>query len=76
MKLPVLGAIAALTLSFATATMAADSDTQETVSGAADSTVMTQTQKDGSTVKQVTKQNQADENKRGRPGDKTSSATN
>ena len=75
MKLPVLGAIAALTLSFATATMAADSDTQETVSGAADSTVMTQTQKDTTTVK-ATKQNQADENKRGRPTAKTSSATN
>ncbi|MEX6664198.1 hypothetical protein [Pseudomonas sp. W2-17] len=75
MKLPVLGAIAALTLSFATATMAADSDTQETVSGAADSTVMTQTQKDATTVK-ATKQNQADENKRGRPTAKTSSATN
>ncbi|MEN5028700.1 MULTISPECIES: hypothetical protein [unclassified Pseudomonas] len=75
MKLPVLGAIAALTLSFATATMAADSDTQETVSGAADSTVMTQTQKDATTVK-ATKQNQADENKRGRPTANTSSATN
>ena len=75
MKLPVLGAIAALTLSFATATMAADSDTQENVSGAADSTVMTQTQKDATTVK-ATKQNQADENKRGRPGTNTSSATN
>ncbi|MBD8708698.1 MULTISPECIES: hypothetical protein [Pseudomonas] len=75
MKLPVLGAIAALTLSFATATMAADSDTQETVSGAADSTVMTQTQKDATTVK-ATKQNQADENKRGRPTANTSPATN
>lgn len=75
MKLPVLGAIAALTLSFATATMAADSDTPETVSGAADSTVMTQTQKDATTVK-ATKQNQADENKRGRPTANTSSATN
>lgn len=75
MKLPVLGAIAALTLSFATATMAADSDTQETVSGAADSTVMTQTQKDATTVK-ATKQDQADENKRGRPTANTSSATN
>jgi hypothetical protein len=75
MKLPVLGAIAALTLSFATATMAADSDTQENVSGAADSTVMTQTQKDATTVK-ATKQNQADENKRGRPTANTSSATN
>ena len=75
MKLPVLGAIAALTLSFATATMAADSDTQETISGAADSTVMTQKQKDATTVK-ATKQNQADENKRGRPTANTSSATN
>ncbi|MGE6386384.1 hypothetical protein ACQKEN_12050 [Pseudomonas sp. NPDC078416] len=75
MKLPVLSAIAALTLSFATATMAADSDTQENVSGAADSTVMTQTQKDATTVK-ATKQNQADENKRGRPTANTSSATN
>lgn len=75
MKLPVLSAIAALTLSFATATMAADSDTQENVSGAADSTVMTQTQKDATTVK-ATKQNQADENKRGRPTTNTSSATN
>lgn len=75
MKLPVLGAIAALTLSFATATMAADSDTQENISGAADSTVMTQTQKDATTVK-ATKQNQADENKRGRPSTNTSSATN
>ncbi|TDV58002.1 hypothetical protein EC919_10148 [Pseudomonas graminis] len=75
MKLPVLGAIAALTLSFATATMAADSDTQETVSGAADSTVMSQTQ-DAKAVKKATKQNQADENKRGRPTTNTSSATN
>lgn len=76
MKLPVLGAIAALTLSFATATMAADSDTQENISGAADSTVMTQTQQDGTAEKKATKQNQADENKRGRPDAKTSSATN
>lgn len=75
MKLPVLGAIAALTLSFATATMAADSDTQENISGAADSTVMTQTQ-DAKAVKKATKQNQADESKRGRPTAKTSSATN
>ncbi|MDC6378794.1 hypothetical protein JN403_18735 [Pseudomonas sp. 15A4] len=75
MKLPALGAIAALTLSFATATMAADSDTQETISGAADSTVMTQTQ-DTKAVKKATKQNQADENKRGRPTANTSSATN
>lgn len=75
MKLPVLGAIAALTLSFATATMAADSDTQETISGAADSTVMTQTQ-DAKAVKKATKQNQADENQRGRPSANTSSATN
>ena len=75
MKLPVLGAIAALTLSFATATMAADSDTQENVSGAADSTVMTQAQ-DAKAVKKATKQNQADENKRGRPTANTSSATN
>jgi hypothetical protein len=75
MKLPVLGAIAVLTLSFATATMAADSDTQETISGAADSTVMTQTQ-DAKALKKATKQNQADENKRGRPTAKSSSATN
>ena len=75
MKLPALGAIAALTLSFATVTMAADSDTQETISGAADSTVMTQTQ-DTNAVKKATKQNQADENKRGRPTANTSSATN
>jgi hypothetical protein len=63
MKLPVLGAIAALTLSF------------ETLSGAPDSTVMTQTQ-DAKAVNKSTKQNQADENKRGRPTAKSSSATN
>jgi hypothetical protein len=75
MKLPVLGAIAALTLSFATVTLAADSDTQETVSGATDSTVMTQTE-NAKAVKKSTRQNQSDENKRGRPTDKASTATN
>lgn len=75
MKLPVLGAIAALTLSFATVTLAANSDTQETVSGATDSTVMTQTE-NAKAVKKSTQQNQYDENKRGRPTDKASSATN
>jgi hypothetical protein len=75
MKLPVMGAIAALTLSFATVTLAANSDTQETVSGATDSTVMTQTE-NAKAVKKSTQQNQSDENKRGRPSDKASSATN
>lgn len=75
MKLPLLGAVAAMTLTFAAATMAAESTAQETVSGAPDSTIMTQTKNVKSVSKQH-KQVQADENTRGRPTDKTASSSN
>ncbi|WP_110951619.1 hypothetical protein [Pseudomonas bohemica] len=75
MKMPILGTLAAVTIALSGATFAADSDTQENVSGASDSTVMTQTQ--GTTIeKKQHKQNQADENKRGRPANKTAPASN
>jgi hypothetical protein len=75
MKLPLLGAVAALTFAIATTTMAAESNTQESASGAPDSTVMTQTQ-NVKVEKKQHKQVQSDENKRGRPADKSSRTTN
>lgn len=74
MKLPLLGALAAIAFSMATTTMAAESSTQDSVSGAPDSTVMTQTQ-NAKVIKQQHKQVQADENKRGRPADTSSKTT-
>lgn len=70
MKLPLVGTIAALALTVAATTMAAESNTKETVSGAPDSTVMTQT-KQVKPEKKQHKQVQADENTRGRPTDKS-----
>ena len=70
MKLPRLTAIAAMSLTVAATTMAAESTNKETVSGAPDSTVMTQTQQ-VKTEKKQHKQVQADENTRGRPTDKS-----
>mgnify|MGYP000108740689 CR=1 FL=1 len=75
MKLPLLGAVAAMTFAIATTTMAAESSNQDSVSGASDSTVMTQT-KDLNVEKKQHKQVQADENKRGRPAEKSSKAAN
>lgn len=66
MKLPLLGAIAAMTLAAAGTTFAADSNTNDTVSGAGDSTVMSQSH-DTKAEKKLQKQKQADEAKRGRP---------
>ncbi|RJX77398.1 hypothetical protein [Pseudomonas sp. LS-2] len=74
MKLPLLGAAAAMTFAIATTTMAAESTTQDSVSGAPDSTVMTQTQ-NVKVEKKQHKQVQSDENKRGRPTQKSSSTT-
>lgn len=75
MKMPLLGAIAAATLALSSATFAADSDTQETISGASDSAVMTQT-RDVKAEKKQQKQKQADESKRGRPVNNTAPASN
>lgn len=75
MKMPLLGAVAAMTFAMATTALAAESTTQESVSGAPDSTVMTQTHK----VKvdnKVHKQVKADENKRGRPTTKSATRSN
>jgi hypothetical protein len=66
MKLPLMGAIAAITLAAASTTFAAESNSADTVSGASDSTVMSQSQ-DTKAVKKLQKQKQADEAKRGRP---------
>ncbi|MDH0746882.1 hypothetical protein N5D61_11050 [Pseudomonas sp. GD03842] len=75
MKMPLIGALAAMTLAVSTAAMATESNTQESVSGAPDSTVMTQT-KTVEVAKKQHKQVQADENKRGRPTDQTSHTSN
>lgn len=75
MKLPLVGTIAALTLMVAATTMAAEAETKETVSGAPDSTVMTQAKK-VKTEKKQHKQVQADENTRGRPTNKTATPPN
>lgn len=75
MKLPLMGTIAAMTLAFAGSTFAADSTTQETVSGASDSTVMTQTH-DAKADAKNQKQKQADENKRGRPANESATGSN
>ena len=75
MKLPLFGAVTAMTFAIATTAMAAESNTTDTVSGAPDSTVMTQTHKakaDNKAHKHV----QADENKRGRPTAKSDSRSN
>lgn len=75
MKLPLLGAVAAMTFAMATTAMAAESNTTDTASAAPDSTVMTQTH----TVKidkKVHKQVKADENKRGRPTAKSDTRNN
>lgn len=66
MKLPLLSAIAAITLAAASSTFAAESNTGETASGASDSTVMSQSH-DAKAEKKLQKQKQADEAKRGRP---------
>lgn len=66
MKLPLLGAIAAITLAAAGTAFAAESNTTETVSGASDSTVMSQSH-NAKAEKKLQKQKQADEAKRGRP---------
>lgn len=71
MKLPLMGTLAAMTLALSSATMAAESNTQESVSGAPDSTVMTQTRNLKAEQKQH-KQVKADEDKRGRPAGKSS----
>lgn len=75
MKLPLLGAVAAMTFAMATTALAAESNTTDTVSAAPDSTVMTQTH----TVKidkKVHNQVKADENKRGRPTAKSDTRNN
>lgn len=75
MKLPLLGAVAAMTFAMATTALAAESNTTDTASAAPDSTVMTQTH----TVKidkKVHKQVKADENKRGRPTAKSDTRNN
>ncbi|WP_285423824.1 hypothetical protein [Pseudomonas sp. efr-133-TYG-103a] len=73
MKLPLLAAAAAMTFAVAGTTLAAESSTTESVSGAPDSTVMTQTQNVKVDKKQH-KQVQADENKRGRPTEQSSTS--
>lgn len=75
MKMSLMGAVAAATLALSSTTFAADSNTQETISGASDSAVMTQTH-DVKAEKKKQKQTQADENKRGRPVNKTAPASN
>lgn len=65
----------ALTIALSTGVMAAESNSKETVSGASDSTVMNQTQNVKVQQKQH-KQNQADENKRGRPANQNKPAAN
>jgi hypothetical protein len=75
MKLPLLGAVAAMTFAIATTTMAAESSTQDSASAAPDSTVMTQTKNVKAETKQH-KQVQADENKRGRPAASSSKSAN
>lgn len=75
MKLPLLGAVAAMTFAMATTALAAESNTTDTASAAPDSTVMTQTH----TVKidkKAHKQVKADENKRGRPTAKSDTRNN
>lgn len=75
MKLPLLGAVSALTIAMGASAMATESNNKETVSGASDSTVMSQTQNAKVQQKQH-KQNQADENKRGRPSTESKPASN
>lgn len=75
MKLPLLGAAAAMTFAMATTALAAESNNTDTASGAPDSAVMTQTHKvkvDNKAHKQV----KADENKRGRPTAKSDTRSN
>ena len=75
MKLPLLGAVAAMSFAIATTAMAAESNTTDTASGAPDSTVMTQTKKEKVDNK-AHKQVKADENKRGRPTAKSDTRNN
>lgn len=75
MKKPLLSAIAVLTFAAAGTVLAAESSEKETLSGADDTTVMTQAHNVKAEQKQH-KQKQADEDKRGRPVQQKAPASN
>lgn len=75
MKLPLLGAIAALTFVAAGTTLAAESSAEQNAQVSSDSTVMTQ-EKNLKAQQKQQKQKQADENQRGRPAEQTKPASN